>query len=152
MITQRDKKVKEHLATSLHLNSHSATSLEGVAAADDEREIVSSKLSIIVRSVLVCPASGRQYGRDLNARLETLLPKGKTLQLIEPVLVGSTASERLDDGSNIEMNYLLDGSVLEDGLLNSMVVDGGLCASTIFELPCVLPLIVQESGLVVALV
>ena len=113
---------------------------------------MSSKLSIVIRSVLVCPASGRQYGRDLNTRLEALLSKGKTLQLIEPVLVGSTASRRLNHGSDIDMSHLLDGSVLEDSLLDGMVVDGGLRASTIFEFPRVLPLVVQESGLIVALV
>ena len=56
MVTHGDEEVEEHLATSLHLDSHGAASLEGVAAADDEREVVGSELSIVVRSMLVCPA------------------------------------------------------------------------------------------------
>ena len=57
MVTHSDEEVKEHLATSLHLNSHRAASLESVAAANDEGEVVSPKLCIIVWGMLVCPAS-----------------------------------------------------------------------------------------------
>ena len=67
MVTHGDEEVEEHLATSLHLDSHGAASLEGVAAANDEREVVSSKFSIVVRGVLIGPTSRCQDGGDLNA-------------------------------------------------------------------------------------
>ena len=47
---------------------------------------------------------------------------------------------------------LLDGSILEDGLLDGMMVDGSFGASTIFKLPRVLPLVVQQFWVVVTLV
>ena len=44
VVAERDEEVKEHLrAALLHLHLHRAASLEGLAAADDEREIVGAE-------------------------------------------------------------------------------------------------------------
>lgn len=42
MIAHSDEEVEEHLAAVLHLDTHSAASLESVATTNDEGEVVSS--------------------------------------------------------------------------------------------------------------
>ena len=67
MVTHSDEEVKEHLTTLLHLRLHCATSLEGGTTADDESEVVSTKLGIIIRGMAVCPPSGCKDGTNLNS-------------------------------------------------------------------------------------
>ena len=57
MVTHGDKQVEEHLSALLHLALHRTATLESVAAAYDESEIVSSKLRVAVGSMGVGPAS-----------------------------------------------------------------------------------------------
>lgn len=77
MITHRDKQIKEQLPTLFHLDLHSPAALEGVSAADDEREVVGTELGVGVGGVGVGEAGGREDGGDLDAGLESLLAKGE---------------------------------------------------------------------------
>lgn len=68
MIGEGDKQVEEELAASVeHLHLHGAAALEGVARADDESEVVSPKLGVIVGGVGVCVSGREQDGVALNA-------------------------------------------------------------------------------------
>lgn len=67
MITHCNKQIKEQFSSRLHFHLHRATSLEGIAAADDESEVVGSELGVGVGSMGVGPTSRRQNRRDLYA-------------------------------------------------------------------------------------
>ena len=69
MVAHGNKEVKEQFAALLHLGLHGATPLEGTTAADDQGEVVGTKLGVRVRSVRVGPASRREDSGDLDARL-----------------------------------------------------------------------------------
>ncbi len=56
MVTHSDEEVKEQGAALFHLELHGAAFLEVVAAANDESEILSSKLRVRVRGMTVCIA------------------------------------------------------------------------------------------------
>jgi len=59
MITQRNKQIKEQLtATRMHLHLHGAAPLEGVAASNDESEVVCSEFGVVVWCVCVGVAGG----------------------------------------------------------------------------------------------
>lgn len=61
MITQCHKQVKEEItATVKHLPLHSSAAFERVAAADNQRKIVSSKLGVGVGGVGVGVSGGGQ--------------------------------------------------------------------------------------------
>lgn len=90
MIAHGHEEVEEELATLLHLDSHSAASLEGVSASNDEREIMSTKLGVAVRCVGICESGRGEDGRDLDTRLKSLLAKGKSLQFVEAVAICCT--------------------------------------------------------------
>ena len=57
MITHGNKQVEEQRATLLHFELHGAAFLEVIAAADDEGEILSSKLRVGIRGMIISPAS-----------------------------------------------------------------------------------------------
>ena len=57
MITHGDEEIEEHLAAILHLSLHRAAALECAAATNDESEIVSTKLGVVVGSMSISPAS-----------------------------------------------------------------------------------------------
>lgn len=70
MVTERDEQVEEELGAAIvHLELHRATTLERGAAADDEGEIVSTKLGVCVGSVGVGIAGGRENSAALDATL-----------------------------------------------------------------------------------
>lgn len=55
MITQRDKKIKKQLTTtSLHLHLHSPATLECSSRSNDQSQIMSSKLRIVVGCIGIC--------------------------------------------------------------------------------------------------
>ncbi len=57
MVTHSNKQIEEQFATVFHLRLHRAAALEGAAAANDESEIMSSKLRVAVGGVGVGPTS-----------------------------------------------------------------------------------------------
>ena len=151
MVTHSNKQIKEHLPTMLHLRLHRATSLEGAAAANDESQVVGSELGVTVWGMSVGPASRRKDCGDLHARAKTLLAEGEAFEVVETVMLCRTAEVvrmgRSDDGID-----LLNGSVLQQRLLDGVVVDCSFSIVIAFELPCILSLIVQQLGVVVSLV
>ena len=81
VIAHRDKQVKEHLrAALLHLHLHRAAPLEGLAAANDECEVVGAEPRVAGRRVRICEACTAQDRRDIDAGLQALLPKSETLE------------------------------------------------------------------------
>jgi hypothetical protein len=69
MVTHSNEEIEKKLAALVHLLCHSCAALESVAATDDEREIVSSKLRVTLGSVSVCPTSRSQQGRHSDILL-----------------------------------------------------------------------------------
>lgn len=97
MVAHSDEEIEEEFPTLLHLDLHGAATLERVPAADDEGEVVGTKLRVIVRCIGVCEAGRGEDGADLNTGLEPLLAKGKAFELVEAVAVGCTAGCVSDD-------------------------------------------------------
>lgn len=95
MITHGDEEVEEQFAAMLHLALHRAAPLEGVAAADDESEVVCSKFRVRIRGVAVRPACRGQDGRNVDAGLQTLLPESETLEFIEAIADCGTAENQV---------------------------------------------------------
>lgn len=138
MIDHGNEQVEEELAAVLHLVLHCAAALKCVSGADDEREVVCTKLGVVVRSVGICVTGGGQDSRALDARLEALLLERKLLQFLESVLVGLTVDDSVfQDRSNRRLN---DGFV------------GVVGVSTIFKVPAVSLLVIFHARVVVALV
>ena len=74
MIHHRHEEVEEERRSAcLHLHLHRAAALEGVAATDDESEVVCAELGVAGRCVGVGVAGGGEDGAALDARLEALL-------------------------------------------------------------------------------
>jgi hypothetical protein len=96
MVTHGDEKVEEHLAAFLHLHLHSPAAFECAAAADDEGEVVSSQLLLVIRSSGVGPASRSQNHGDGNTGAKTLFAEGQTLEFLQAILLCSTALGLLD--------------------------------------------------------
>lgn len=68
MVAQGNKQIEKQLsATVKHLQLHRAAALEGIAAANDEREIVSTQLGVGIGGVGVGVASRGQDGTGLDA-------------------------------------------------------------------------------------
>jgi hypothetical protein len=67
MITHSHEQIEEHSSSLLHLCLHCATSLESASASNDEGQVVSTKLGVVVWRVSVGPASRSQDGADLDA-------------------------------------------------------------------------------------
>lgn len=67
MIDHSNEQVKEELATVLHFVLHRTAAFESVSSSNDEREIVSAQLRVVIRCIGVRKAGRRKDGRALNA-------------------------------------------------------------------------------------
>lgn len=88
MITHGNEQVKEQGATLFHLKLHGTALLKVVAAADDECEILSSKLRVRIRGMFISPTSRGQDGGNLHALTQALFPKGEAFELIKAIQLG----------------------------------------------------------------
>ncbi len=105
MVYHGNEQVEEELSTVLHLALHCAASLESVSGSNDEREIVRTKLRVIIGSIGVCVTRRRQNGRALNSRLKTLLLQCEFLQLVKSVLLSLAVDDSvLEDRPHSGMN------------------------------------------------
>lgn len=92
VVAHGDEKIKEQGCPALlHFYLHSAALLEIVAAPDDQSEVLSSKLRVRVRSVLVGVACRGEDGGDLHALSESLFTQGKTFELVQSIAFGGAA-------------------------------------------------------------
>lgn len=106
MVDHGHKEIEEQLAALFHFVLHCAAALECVSGSNYESKIVSSQLGVGVGSVGICESSRREYGRALNARLETLLLESKLLQLFQTVLVSLTVDDGIfQDRSDRRLDY-----------------------------------------------
>lgn len=114
MVAHGDKQVEEELASALlHGGLHGSAALKCTAAADDEGKVVGAQARVRVGRVGVRVRRRAQDGADINAGLETLLPEGEELELVEAVPVGGA----VDDG------------VAQEFVAAAREIDGGLdCA------------------------
>jgi hypothetical protein len=69
MITHGDEEIEEELAALFHLLRHSSTALEGVATADDERQVVAAEFGVVIWRVGICPSSRVEQRRHLYVGL-----------------------------------------------------------------------------------
>jgi hypothetical protein len=89
MIHHRHKQIKEKwCAACFHLQLHRATALEGIPAADDQREVVGAELGVGRRRVGVGVSRRGQDGAALDVGGEALLLEGEPLEVGELVAVG----------------------------------------------------------------
>lgn len=91
MITHGNEQIEEHGATMLHFEFHVATLFEVVTIADNESEIMSSKLGVRIRCILICPSSRGKDGGNLHALSKTLLAKCKAFEVLKTITFGRTA-------------------------------------------------------------
>ena len=108
VVAERDEEVKEHLrAALLHLHLHRAAPLEGLAAADDEREIVGAEPRVAGRRVRVRESCAAQDRRYVDAGLQALLAKSEALQVWQRVALRGT----------------VDGCIPKDVVAHAVVVN-----------------------------
>lgn len=69
MIAHGDEQIKEQLSPNFHLHLHCSTSFEGGSAADDQGQVVCSKLRVTVGSGCVGISGTGQDGAALDAGL-----------------------------------------------------------------------------------
>ena len=144
MIAHGHEQIEEQPPAGLHLHLHRTTTLERVAGADDKRQVVCSELRVRLGRVVIGIPRTRQDGRALDARLQPLLAQRQPLQLLQPVPLGGTVDQRVLEQS------LAHRRVVRRALdATALAVCGIVC---IFELPGILPLIMEEARVVVALV
>jgi len=160
MIAHRHEQIEEELGVALlHLHLHCAAALEGLAAADDECEVVCAEARVAGRRVRVGETCTAQYGRYVDAGLQALFPESKALQ------IGQREAQR----------GAVDGCVTEDIITHAVVVDcrgvveaveflgfvrvvrarcgrGSCLVVCVLERPRVTLLVVHEARVVVALV
>ena len=159
VIAHRYKQVKEHLrAALLHLHLHSTALLEGLAATDDECEIVGAEPRVACGRVRIRKSCTTQDRRNVNTRLQALLTKSEALQFWQ--------AEAL--------RRAVDGRIPKDIVAHAVMVDcrrlveadefllggrGGVRAwghcqvrSAVFEVPHIPLPIVDQARVVVALV
>lgn len=100
MIDHRHKQVKEQRTpTSLHLHLHCAATLECIATANDEREVVRSQLGIACGRVGVGKAGREEDGAALDPGLESLFFESQALEFGESVAMrGALGSDVSIDG------------------------------------------------------
>jgi hypothetical protein len=65
MITHGDEEIEEELSALLHLLRHSSAPLEGVAAADDESQVVTTKFRVVIWCMSISPSSRIEQRRHL---------------------------------------------------------------------------------------
>jgi len=107
VVAHGDKQVEKQFPTSfavhvaaaalLHLGLHGAAALEGLAAPDDERQVMSAQAAVRVGRVCVTVLSAAEDGADVDAGLQPLLPQREPLELFEPVALRDTVHDRVTE-------------------------------------------------------
>ncbi|KAL2278252.1 hypothetical protein FJTKL_14528 [Diaporthe vaccinii] len=100
VVAQRDKEVKVQfaaLSSLLHLGLHGARPLEGLAAPDDQCQVVGAQAAVRVRGMGVAVLGRTQDGAHVDARLQPLLPQRQPLQLLQPVPLGRAVDHRVPE-------------------------------------------------------
>lgn len=97
MVAHCHKQIKEQLAPILHLHLHGSTSLEGLAAANNESQVMGSKARIGVRRVVVRIPSRSQDHISGNSNLQALLAESNTLQVFQAVFLGCAVHDRVSE-------------------------------------------------------
>lgn len=137
-----------------HLYLHRTTALEGISTPDDEVEIVRSELAVILRCAGIGVLRRGKDGRYWYRSLQALLAKCETFQL----------------GQRIALGRAVDGCVLQDADTVAAVAEssdrwhwgcwwhpydtvlGALIGACILELPSVSSIVVDNFGVIIALV
>jgi len=160
VVAHRHEQVEEELRVALlHLHLHRAAALEGLAAADDEGEVVGAEARVAGRRVRIREACTAQDGRDVDAGLQALLTKSEALQVWQGEAERGTVNGCVTEDI-VAHAVVVDGRgiVETDELLRLVRVvrargEGGSCrVSCVLEGPRVALLVVQEARVVVALV
>ena len=115
MIGHCHEQIEEELSSFLHLHLHRATAFEGLAAADDESEVMCAESRVAWRRVRICETCTAQDGRHVNAGLQTLFPESKALQIRQAEAQGSA----------------VDDCVAEDIVTHTTVVDDSELVETL---------------------
>jgi hypothetical protein len=138
VVDHGNKQVEEEFTAVFHFALHGAAALEGLAGADDESKVVRAELRVVVGRVGVGVTGGGEDGGALDARLQSLLPERKLLELVQAVFLGLAVDDGvLEDGT---------GGGIDNGLAGAVVV------AAVLEGPGVALLVELETGVVVALV
>lgn len=173
VVAHGHEQVEEELAAAaLHLGLHGAAALERLAAADDEGEVVSAEPRVRVGRVVVGVLRRPQDGRDVDPALQALLAQRQALELLESELVGRAVHHRVAEQVlplARDIHCGLDGSATACVVVGVRVSSGSVVRVMrmmrgfvgrrirggphgVLELPRVAVLVVQQAGVVVALV
>ena len=148
MITQRNKQIKEKFPATLHFHLHGATPLKCLATSNDQGEIMSAEPRIRIRRVVIGIPRATQDGCDLDSTLQTLFPKSKALELLESVLLcraiyDCVLQKVFSHAGNIACGF--------DATATTGIFWVGRSYCRVFEFPRVSALIVDQAGVIVAL-
>jgi len=157
VVAHRHEQVEEELRVALlHLHLHRAAALEGLAAADDEGEVVGAEARVAGRRVRIREACTAQDSRHVDTSLQTLLPKSEALQIWQTETKRSAVDGCIPEDVVTRAVMVGGRRLIEaDELLRvvRMYRTGGHCrVLQVLERPSVALLVVQEARVVVALV
>jgi len=157
-----------HVATALfHLGLHGAAALEGLAAPDDERQVMGAQAAVRVGGVGVAVLGAAQHGAYVDARVQPLFAQRQLLELLQPITPRGTVDDGVAEDVLADARYIdgrLDSGRDLGGLACAAtsefkcigkrrgILDGGPTRERILELPRVAVLVVHQAGVVVALV
>lgn len=147
MIAQRNKQIKEKLPPTLHLYLHGPAPLKGLATSNDQGEVVGAEARVRVRRVVIGIPRAAQDGRHLDAALQALLAQRERLELVEAVLLCRAVYDRVLQQVFAHAGHVGCGF---DAAAATRVFGVGR-SGCVFEFPRASALVVDQAGVIVAL-
>ena len=139
------KQIKEQLAATLHLHLHGSTSLEGLATANNESQVMSTQARVGVRSVLVRIPSRSQDHIGSNSNLKPLLTESNTLQVFKAVFLSRAVYYRIP-------KHDVSHSRVKDGRLTRSIATAFMVILGVLEVPRVPTSAMQQTWVIVTFV
>jgi len=152
MVAHGHEQVEEELAALFHLGLHGSAPLECLATSDDQSEIMGAEPRVCVGCVVVGVLRRTKDGADVDAALQALLPERQALEFFEAESLGGTVDYGVSEevlAHTRDVHGGLDGSAAASG---GVRIGGVWRSHGVLELPRVAVLVVQQAGVVVALV
>lgn len=147
MIAKSHKQIKEKFPTTLHFRLHGSAPLKRLATSNNQGQVMSAEPRVRVRRVVIRIPRTAKNRSDLDSTLQTLLPESKALELLKSVLLCRTVYDCIPQKV---FSHAGDVCCSLDRSATTFVfgVGGAHC---ILEFPRISALVVQQAGVVVAL-
>ena len=112
MVTHGDEQVEEEFPASwpehfaaagfLHLGLHGAAALEGLAAPDDECQVMGAQAAVGVGRMRIAVLRAAKDGADVDAGLQSLLSQRQPLEFLQPITVCGAVDYRVAEQVLVE--------------------------------------------------